>query len=211
MEYQFSDRVSNLKPSAIREIFKYAADPSVVSLSAGNPSPDAFPVKEIAEISARIFKENPISVLQYSITEGYTPLRNHLKEYMSKNLHNRESVCKKPVCQQCQRIVENAQSDIMEQPFPGQFDLKKTGNEDEQTDPDDAEAVQRNVREVRRNRGNISRRNEMTVRWLAHAEQQDEMPDRDENHGNDSGQLHVGVPRCIFPIQRTCHSVIFFV
>ncbi len=85
MEYQFSDRVSNLKPSAIREIFKYAADPSVVSLSAGNPSPDAFPVKEIAEISARIFKENPISVLQYSVTEGYTPLRNHLKEYMSKN------------------------------------------------------------------------------------------------------------------------------
>ena len=38
MEYKFSDRVQTLKPSAIREIFKYAADPSVVSLSAGNPS-----------------------------------------------------------------------------------------------------------------------------------------------------------------------------
>ncbi len=83
MEYKFSDRVSNLKPSAIREIFKYAADPEVVSLSAGNPSPEAFPAKEIAEISARILSENPISVLQYSVTEGYTPLRNHLKEYMS--------------------------------------------------------------------------------------------------------------------------------
>ena len=47
MEYMFSDRVSNLKPSAIREIFKYAADPSVVSLSAGNPSPDAFPSKGV--------------------------------------------------------------------------------------------------------------------------------------------------------------------
>lgn len=87
MEYKFSDRVSNLKPSAIREIFKYAADPTVVSLSAGNPSPDAFPAKEIAEISARVLAENPISVLQYSVTEGYTPLRNHLKEYMKKN-HN---------------------------------------------------------------------------------------------------------------------------
>ena len=54
MEYKFSDRVLTLKPSAIREIFKYAADPTVVSLSAGNPSPEAFPVKEIAEISARI-------------------------------------------------------------------------------------------------------------------------------------------------------------
>ena len=73
MEYKFSDRVSNLKPSAIREIFKYAADPEVVSLSAGNPSPDAFPVEAITEISERIFRENPISVLQYSVTEGYTP------------------------------------------------------------------------------------------------------------------------------------------
>ncbi len=84
MEYVFSERVSSLKPSAIREIFKYAADPSVVSLSAGNPAPEAFPVKELTEISARLFNENPISVLQYSVTEGYTPLRNFLKDYMLK-------------------------------------------------------------------------------------------------------------------------------
>ncbi len=82
MEYVFSDRTNNLKPSAIREIFKYAADPTVVSLSAGNPSPDAFPVKELEEISARLFKENPIALLQYSVTEGYPKLREYLKKYM---------------------------------------------------------------------------------------------------------------------------------
>ena len=82
MEYQFSDRVLSLKPSAIREIFKYASDPSVISLSAGNPAPEAFPVKEISEISARILSERPIDALQYSITEGYTPLREHLAAYM---------------------------------------------------------------------------------------------------------------------------------
>lgn len=87
MDYKFSERVMGLKPSAIREIFKYAADPEVVSLSAGNPSPDAFPAKEIAEISAKVLKENPISVLQYSVTEGYAPLRQHLTEYMKKE-HN---------------------------------------------------------------------------------------------------------------------------
>ena len=54
MEYIFSNRVNSLKPSAIREIFKYAADPEVVSLSAGNPAPDAFPCKAVAEISAEI-------------------------------------------------------------------------------------------------------------------------------------------------------------
>lgn len=87
MEYKFSDRVQSLKPSAIREIFKYAADPTVVSLSAGNPSPDAFPTKEISEISSRLLSENPIAALQYSVTEGYTPLREYMKEYM-KTRHN---------------------------------------------------------------------------------------------------------------------------
>ena len=87
MEYSFSDRVQALKPSAIREIFKYAADPEVVSLSAGNPSPEAFPIEEIKEISARLLEENPIGVLQYSVTEGYPQLRETLKEYM-KSHHN---------------------------------------------------------------------------------------------------------------------------
>lgn len=86
MEYQFSDRVLSLKPSAIREIFKYASDPSVISLSAGNPAPEAFPIKEISEISARILSERPIDALQYSITEGYAPLREHLASYM-KSMH----------------------------------------------------------------------------------------------------------------------------
>ena len=82
MDYVISDKVKTLKPSAIREIFKYAADPSVVSLSAGNPAPEAFPVDAIREISARILEENPIAALQYSVTEGYPPLRNAVKEYM---------------------------------------------------------------------------------------------------------------------------------
>ena len=84
MEYQFSSRVQGLKPSAIREIFKYAADPSVISLSAGNPAPDAFPVREIAEISERILSGHPLDVLQYGMTEGYPPLREHLGTYLKK-------------------------------------------------------------------------------------------------------------------------------
>lgn len=82
MEYSFSDRVNSLKPSAIREIFKYAADPEVVSLSAGNPAPDAFPAKEIAEISADLLNRHPVDALQYGLTEGYAPLRDYLKKYM---------------------------------------------------------------------------------------------------------------------------------
>ncbi len=80
MNYNFSDRVKELKPSAVREIFKYAANPEYISLSAGNPAPDAFPAKEIAEISQKLLQDNPVSALQYSITEGYIPLRNILKK-----------------------------------------------------------------------------------------------------------------------------------
>lgn len=83
MDYSFSNRVLSLKPSAIREIFKYAADPTVVSLSAGNPAPEAFPSKELAEISERLLKENPVAALQYSLTEGYPVLREQLKKYMA--------------------------------------------------------------------------------------------------------------------------------
>lgn len=87
MEYILSEKVKTLKPSAIREIFKYAADPSVVSLSAGNPAPEAFPVKEIAEISNEILTTNPVGALQYSVTEGYAPLRETVRSFM-KNTYN---------------------------------------------------------------------------------------------------------------------------
>ena len=82
MNYTFADRVSGLQPSVIREILKFTADPSVISFAAGNPAPEAFPVQAITEISAKIFAERPIDALQYSITEGYTPLRDRLKAYM---------------------------------------------------------------------------------------------------------------------------------
>lgn len=83
MYYEFSNKIKNLKPSVIREIFKYADDPTVISLSAGNPSPDTFPVEKISVIVNEIFKENPVCALQYSITEGYPPLRDMLKKYLN--------------------------------------------------------------------------------------------------------------------------------
>lgn len=86
MTYNFSDKVLALKPNAIREILKSASDPGVISLSAGNPAPDAFPVDAIKEISGNLLKENPIGVLQYGISDGYTPLRDTLKAYLKAEL-----------------------------------------------------------------------------------------------------------------------------
>ena len=83
MEYKFSDKVSSLKASAIREILKFTADPEVISFAAGNPAPESFPKERISEISAELLRDDPILALQYSVTEGYTPLREFLKGWMT--------------------------------------------------------------------------------------------------------------------------------
>lgn len=89
MDYKFSDKVTGLKASAIREILKFTSVPGVISFAAGNPAPEAFPTEKIAQISADIFNEDPILALQYNITEGYTPLRDYLKNMMKqKNCFN---------------------------------------------------------------------------------------------------------------------------
>ncbi len=82
MTYNFSEKVSHLQASAIREILKFTSDPEVISFAAGNPAPEAFPVDDVKRISKDIFNKDPILALQYSVTEGYMPLRNVLKERM---------------------------------------------------------------------------------------------------------------------------------
>ena len=78
MEYIFSDKLSALKPSAIREIFKSLTDPTIISFAAGNPNPLSFPVEALAKLSADIFASDAAYALQYGITEGYAPLRESI-------------------------------------------------------------------------------------------------------------------------------------
>ncbi len=87
MDYIFSDKISSLKPSAIREILKATSDPGVIPLAAGNPSAEAFPVDIVKKITADILNEDPILALQYGVTEGYNPLRETISKYM-KEKHN---------------------------------------------------------------------------------------------------------------------------
>lgn len=75
MNFKFSERISTLQPSAIREILKVTQDPTVISFAAGNPAPESFPAAEMAEIAAEIFANDASSALQYGVSEGYTPLR----------------------------------------------------------------------------------------------------------------------------------------
>ncbi len=80
MDYRFSDKLAALKPSAIREIFKSLTDPEIIAFAAGNPAPESFPIPEMAEISADIYKTMAVKAFQYGMTEGYIPLREAIAE-----------------------------------------------------------------------------------------------------------------------------------
>ena len=80
MNYIFSDKVKDMKPSAIREIFKSLSDPNVISFAAGNPSPLSFPVEKMHSVAEEIFQNEASFAFQYGITEGYPRLRQQVAE-----------------------------------------------------------------------------------------------------------------------------------
>ncbi len=80
MEYRISDNIKDMKPSAIREIFKSLGTPGAISFAAGNPAPESFPVEAIEKIIRDILSENAAASLQYGTTEGYMPLRKLVEE-----------------------------------------------------------------------------------------------------------------------------------
>ncbi|HAR40066.1 MAG TPA: PLP-dependent aminotransferase family protein [Coprothermobacter sp.] len=77
-----SKRGASLKPSAIREIFKYSGDPSFISFAGGYPDPDVFPVEELKEVSVEALDKYARKALQYSATEGVQELRQYLVKFM---------------------------------------------------------------------------------------------------------------------------------
>ncbi|AGW12513.1 aminotransferase-like domain-containing protein [Megalodesulfovibrio gigas] len=75
---RYSPRLATVKRSYIREILKATQDPAIISFAGGLPSPDHFPSQAFAEAAHAVLTENGAAVLQYSITEGYPPLREYI-------------------------------------------------------------------------------------------------------------------------------------
>jgi 2-aminoadipate transaminase len=80
----FSNRISGVPKSFIREILKVSADPSIISFAGGLPNRDLFPVENIRTATNRVFDTVGPAVLQYSNSEGYLGLREMIaKRYKS--------------------------------------------------------------------------------------------------------------------------------
>jgi 2-aminoadipate transaminase len=79
----YSKNSMNMQRSEIREILKLSRQPDIISFAGGLPSPDAFPTKEIEEITCDVIQKRGALALQYGPTEGEMPLRQQLAAWMS--------------------------------------------------------------------------------------------------------------------------------
>jgi 2-aminoadipate transaminase len=63
-----------LQPNAIRKLTLLLGSKEVISLAAGAPSSETFPIEALAEISARVIRERGRFALQYGPTRGQSAL-----------------------------------------------------------------------------------------------------------------------------------------
>lgn len=77
---RFSPFGRRAKASEIRELLKLLDQPDIISFAGGIPDPKLFPRQLMADVHAEIFADEPTSnqALQYSVSEGYAPLRELL-------------------------------------------------------------------------------------------------------------------------------------
>jgi 2-aminoadipate transaminase len=83
-QYRFAQNAQSTQSSAIRELLKVTQDPEVISFGGGLPAPELFPVEEFKAASDRILTQSPTAALQYTTSEGYSPLREMIARQMDK-------------------------------------------------------------------------------------------------------------------------------
>lgn len=80
MKNAFSDRISNVPNSFIREILKVTIDPSIISFAGGLPNRLFFPVRALQKAANDVFEEVGSDILQYANSEGYPGLRRFIAD-----------------------------------------------------------------------------------------------------------------------------------
>ncbi len=80
-----ASRSSRMKASEIRELLKLLGQPDIISFAGGIPDPDLFPAEDFGAAYSDILTDGrQEAALQYSISEGYGPLREWIVAQMQK-------------------------------------------------------------------------------------------------------------------------------
>ena len=80
----FATRMGRMKASEIRELLKLLDQPDIISFAGGIPDPALFPRDAFqAAMAEALSPQNAGNALQYSVSEGYGPLRDWIVEEMA--------------------------------------------------------------------------------------------------------------------------------
>jgi DNA-binding transcriptional MocR family regulator len=75
-EQVFATRASRMKASEIRELLKLLEQPDIISFAGGIPDAALFPKEAVTDAYAKVLGgQQATAALQYSVSEGYKPLR----------------------------------------------------------------------------------------------------------------------------------------
>jgi len=80
---RFAGRMAHVRASEIRELLKLLDQPDILSFAGGIPDPAMFPIARIKDVYADILAEAGEQALQYSVSEGLTPLRDWIAAKMT--------------------------------------------------------------------------------------------------------------------------------
>ncbi len=80
----FASRADRMRASEIRELLKLLAQPDIISFAGGIPDPALFPAEAMGEAFRSVIADPKAQsqALQYSVSEGYAPLRDWIAGYM---------------------------------------------------------------------------------------------------------------------------------
>lgn len=82
-----SQGVSELRASEIRELLKLISRPEIISFAGGIPDPALFPLDAIGKAYQAVLQDQTAAqnAFQYSISEGYPPLRDWITGYLKRH------------------------------------------------------------------------------------------------------------------------------
>ncbi len=83
-DFRYAQRTQRMGSSAVRELLKISSLPGVISFAGGLPAPEVFPIDKFIQASETILLEQGKVALQYSITEGYVPLREMIAQRVAR-------------------------------------------------------------------------------------------------------------------------------
>ncbi len=84
MNIRLAERMSQVKPSAIRELLMLSADPSIISFGGGYPDASLFPLDRLESVFRTAIAENGSDTLQYTVSSGSPKLREQVAARMTR-------------------------------------------------------------------------------------------------------------------------------